>query len=329
MHIPVCKRGKPREEAVRRGALYPFELALQDQLGSARELPKVRPQHTWSRGTESAFGPQPCLVPNLAVLNQRRRGPGEISFKPNLGSPRRRGIPLTRPISTLPWRRKKHSGFSSAFTSLSPNESATLGVNADPSHLNLVPAPSLSQPGPSFHGEQTTPQVAPALPPVPVLGAEGNCSLFSLTGRGHSPSSHSAEPNCCSRLSSTPLSATLPPRSLQSAPPPPASPLEKQLPLWVRGKRVPLPAPLGAWKDVGVTGKMRTGALPAGLRRGVAVSPAAAAAVSAAATIRGGAGRCRARHMWVAGFGEATFLEAAGKRSSGGGDAGGQGVGRD
>nr|XP_008516037.1 PREDICTED: uncharacterized protein LOC103549458 [Equus przewalskii] len=43
---------------------------------------------------------------------------------------------------------------------------------------------------------------------------------------------------------------------------------------------------------------MRTGALPAGLRRGVAVSPAAAAAVSAAArTIRGGAGRCRARHI--------------------------------
>ncbi|XP_046519822.1 uncharacterized protein LOC124240741 [Equus quagga] len=75
MHIPVCKRGKPREEAVRRGALYPFELALQDQLGSARELPKhFRPAS--AEAWLSARLPQPQFQ------RRRRLGAGPVAAEP-------------------------------------------------------------------------------------------------------------------------------------------------------------------------------------------------------------------------------------------------------
>lgn len=62
-----------------------------------------------------------------------------------------------------------------------------------------------------------------------------------------------------------------------------------------------------------------------GLRReGVAFRWAAAAAVVAAATTRGGAGGCESPPYVSGWVWEATFLEAAGKRPGGGGDAGGQ-----
>lgn len=74
MHIPVCKKGKLREEAVRRGALYPFELALQDQRGSARELPKVsgsQRTETYHIKASTVLNPPPLLLVSCLVLLYR------------------------------------------------------------------------------------------------------------------------------------------------------------------------------------------------------------------------------------------------------------------
>lgn len=86
----------------------------------------------------------------------------------NLGNPRRRRVPYTLPISTFHGKGENNSGFSSAFTSLSPNEPTPLTRHLKPSHLNLVPA-APSRTSPPFQRAQSSTD-RPSSVPFPYLG---------------------------------------------------------------------------------------------------------------------------------------------------------------
>lgn len=149
---PHVQNGETQRTSCSKKALYPFELSLQDQVGSARELSKVRPQQTWNRGMGSAFGAQPRLVPNPAVQNHRLR---HVTCKTQPWKPRMSRVSLILPISTLLGK----AGAGETLVSLlhlplwvQTNESVTpfqyLNHQAFPPEPTPILSPS--QPSPSF-----------------------------------------------------------------------------------------------------------------------------------------------------------------------------------
>lgn len=222
---PACITGKPEKPLLTQEPDGHWSLPSE----APRALSTARSRGACSRGGGSGARP-------------RRRPPGPArprsQFPNPTWEPGRRTVPLTLRGCTPLGTRGRDSGFSSALTSPRPNDS---GSRTAP--LSPAPAPRPGagpRPGPPC---QRARRAAARPGSVPACGAGGRCSS-SLTCAGTLLRAASFR---------TPIPARAPNRAAKRsphvwprpAPPPAASPPGRQLPVWVRGKRVPLPVPPG------------------------------------------------------------------------------------
>lgn len=222
---PACITGKPREAAAHTGARRALEPALRGPAGAV--------DGEVARGLQPRRGVGRQAPPSSAGTRTTQ----ESVSKPDLGTRAAHGsVNPPRLHAPRDARTRLWFLFSSYLSA--------------PERLRKPTRTPSPRPGPSPRSRAPARPTLPARTPrrcsarsVPACGAGGRCSS-SLTCAGTLLWAASFR---------TPIPARAPNRAAKRsphvwprpAPPPAASPPGRQLPVWVRGKRVPLPVPPG------------------------------------------------------------------------------------